>query len=92
MITPAKHLDLDLSVLRAGAIMLNTLRKARRIELPKMREKLVSTMGADAELIFMPALNFLFLLGRLEYHSKNDSLEYLQSPPPSPCNQEKGTK
>ena len=29
----------------------------------------------------MSAMNFLFLIGRLEYHSKNDSLEYVQEAP-----------
>ena len=52
MIIPEKHLDLDLSVLRAGAVMLKVLKKDRRVELPAMREKLVKKLGADAELIF----------------------------------------
>ena len=92
MITPSKHLDLDLSVLRAGAIMLKTMSKERTIELAKMREKLVTSMGPDAELIFMPALNFLFLLGRLDYHSKNDTLEFLQAPAVGALPEGKGTQ
>ena len=78
MITPGKHLDLDVSVLRAGAVMLAILKRARVIPLPKLQEKLITAIGSDGELIFMPAVNFLFLLGRLKYLAKNDSLEYVK--------------
>ena len=92
MITPEKHLDLDLSVLRAGAVMLKVPKKDRWVELPTMREKLVKRLGVDAELIFMSAMNFLFLIGRMEYHSKNDSLEYVHETPRSAREAKKDAK
>jgi hypothetical protein len=33
-------------------------------------------VGDDGEAVVAPALSFLFLLGRVDYHSKNDSFEY----------------
>ncbi len=28
-------------------------------------------------MLFLPALNFLFLMGLIEYHQKNDAIEYI---------------
>jgi hypothetical protein len=29
------------------------------------------------DVLYLPALNFLFLMGLIEYHSKTDAVEYL---------------
>ena len=76
MLSPRKHLNLDVSVLRISAIILRELTKRRVIELERMRGIIIRRTGQDGELSFLPALSFLFLLGRLEYHLQNDSLEY----------------
>ena len=68
MIIPEKHLDLNHCVLRAGAVLLRHLKKARVASVAKLRERLVQEMKADGEVLFQPTLNFLFLLGRIEYH------------------------
>jgi hypothetical protein len=34
----------------------------------------------DVRLMFGPTLSFLFLLGKVRYHGKNDSFEYLETP------------
>lgn len=78
MIRPTKHLDLDLSVLRAGAVMLAALRKARVMPLFEFRAKLVSALGNDGESMFVPTVNFLYLIGRVEYHARTDSVEYVE--------------
>ncbi len=77
MLTPRKHLDLDVSVLRIAALMLGELRRRSVVELEKIRAYVVRRAGEDAELAFLPALNFLFLLGKVAYHTKNDTVEYL---------------
>jgi hypothetical protein len=78
MIRPTKHLDLDLSVLRAGAVMLTALRKSRVMPLFEFRSKLITTLGSDGELMFVPTVNFLYLIGRIEYHARTDSFEYVE--------------
>ena len=77
MITPEKHLDLNLCVLRAGAELLSFLRRERVASVAKLRERLVRSMGPDADVNFQATLNFLFLAGRIEYHPQADRIEYL---------------
>lgn len=78
MIRPAKHLNLDTCVLRAAAALLVRLREERICRFVELRNTLES-FGEDAEPIFMPTLHFLFLLGRIDYHSQTDSFEYLEA-------------
>jgi hypothetical protein len=82
MIIPEKHLDLNHCVLRAGAVLLRHLKKARVASLAKLRERLVQEMKADGEVLFQPTLNFLFLLGRIEYHPEADRIEFLEAARP----------
>jgi hypothetical protein len=76
MITPKKHLNLDVSVLRVSAFILRELRRRRTMDFQTLRQRISRSVGTDADLVFLPALSLLFLLGRIEYHAKNDSFEY----------------
>jgi ABC-3C biological conflict system middle component len=76
MLTPRKHLNLDVSVLRIAAIMLRELNKRGVVGLERLRGVILRRAGADADLSFLPALSFLFLLGRIEYHVMNDTVEF----------------
>jgi hypothetical protein len=76
MLTPRKHLDLDSSVLRVAAIMLRTLKRPGVMEFERLRGVVLKRVGEAGEVSFMPALNFLFLLGRVDYHVQNDTIEY----------------
>jgi hypothetical protein len=76
MLTPRKHLDLDVSVMRIATIMLRELHRHGVVEFEKLRGVVLRRVGPDGDLSFLPALSFLFLLGRVEYHPKNDTLEY----------------
>jgi len=88
MIVPEKHLDLNHCVLRAGAELLHYLKKARVAPLAKLRERLVQAMGTDGEVLFQPTLNFLFLLGRIDYHPEVDRIEFLETARISDSSQE----
>jgi hypothetical protein len=79
MLTPKKHMNLDVSVMRIAAIMLRELSRRGVIEFEKLRGIVIRRVGADGDLSFMPALGFLFLLGKVEYHIKNDTIEYRSS-------------
>ena len=76
MLTPRKHLNLDVSVLRIAALMLREIQRRGVIEFEKLRAFVLRRTGADGEIAFLPALDFLYLLGRAEFHLKNDTIEY----------------
>lgn len=76
MLTPRKHLDLDVSVLRVSALVLRELNKKGVVELERLRQLVIRRTGANGDIAFLPALNFLFLVGKLEYHLKNDTVEF----------------
>lgn len=78
MLRPTKHLNLDLSVLNVAALMLRVLHRARVVSYDELYRKLHKRLGDDLRLVFLPALNFLYLLGKVEYHEKSDSFEFLE--------------
>lgn len=81
MITPQKHLNLNVCVLRIAAYLLERLRIQRIERFPVLLESVKATLGADAEVQFMPAVNLLFVLGRLAYHPHTDTFEYVEATP-----------
>jgi hypothetical protein len=77
MIRPAKHLNLNTCVIRAASKLLARLQRERICRFSDLRNS-VADLGEDADVVFMPTIHFLFLLGRVEYHPQTDSFEYLQ--------------
>ena len=87
MLTPHKHLKLNTSLLRLAALALEYLHNHRSASYPQLfahlerRTRLREPRDAeDVRLMFGPTVSFLFLLGKVQYHSKNDSFEYLETP------------
>jgi hypothetical protein len=71
-----KHLNLDASVIRISAIMLRELARKGVVEFERLRALVVRRVGPDGDVMFLPALSFLYLVGKVEYHLKNDTIEY----------------
>ena len=76
MLTAKKHLNLDTSVLRVFALILREMQKRGVCDFEKLRAFVVRRVGTDGDIAFLPALDLLYLLGRAEYHLKNDTIEY----------------
>ncbi|MBS9427735.1 MULTISPECIES: ABC-three component system middle component 8 [Photorhabdus] len=76
MLRPTKHSHPDRTVINVALIILSRL-KGLRIEsysdLLSYTKKAVS--GGDV--LFLPALNFLFIMGIIEYRPKTDAIEYV---------------
>jgi hypothetical protein len=76
MLRPTKHSHPDRTVINVALLLLSRLR-ARRIDgfdsLRSFAKK--SVIGGDV--LFLPSLNFLYLLGLLEYRAKTDAVEYV---------------
>lgn len=78
MITPTKYMDLDLSVVRVSSLIIKQFEKNQILGYSELFEYLVGKVGEDIKHVFVPALDFLYLLGRIEYHLQTDSIEFLE--------------
>lgn len=78
MIKPHKYLNLNLSVLNIGSIILSLLKQEKIMKYDHLLEKLIDNKGEDVKDIFLPTLNFLFLVGKIQYYQKTDSFALIQ--------------
>ncbi|HTM81939.1 ABC-three component system middle component 8 [Asticcacaulis sp.] len=76
MLRPSKHAHPDKTVIAVALNLLSRLRNKRLCEYESLRSySRRSKPGSDP--LFLPALNFLYLMGLVEYHPKTDALEYV---------------
>lgn len=75
MIQPTKHSHPDQTVMYVATEILSRL-KTKRLEGYDELLKFSKRIVIGGEILFLPALNFLFLLGLVTYHQKNDTFEY----------------
>ena len=76
MLRPTKHSHPDRTVVGVALVLLGRL-KSRRLDEYDVLRRFARKAIAGGDVLFLPALNFLFLLGLVEYRPKTDSLEYL---------------
>lgn len=75
MLRPSKHSHPDRTVISLAMLLLARL-KARRVEEYDALRKIVKKMSGG-DVLFLPAMNLLFLLGLVEYRPKTDAFEYM---------------
>jgi len=76
MLRPTKHSHPDRTLIYTAYLLLKHLKQNRLDtydDLYKYAKK--SVVGGDV--LFLPALSFLYLTGTVEYHSKIDAIEYV---------------
>lgn len=76
MLRPNKHSHPDKTVVNLAMLLLLRI-KGQRIEDYESLRTFAKKQILGADFLFLPALNFLFLLGLIEYRLKNDSFEYV---------------
>lgn len=76
MLRPSKHAHPDRTVINVAMLILARLRQ-RRLESYSDLRSFARKAVAGGETLFLPSLNFLFLLGLVEYRPKTDAIEYL---------------
>ena len=76
MLRPTKHSHPDRTVVGVAIVLLRRLKSRRLDDFDSLRAFARKAI-AGGEVLFLPALNFLFLLGLVDYRPKNDSFEYL---------------
>ena len=76
MLRPTKYSHPDKTVVYLAIQLLKHIKKQRIVSYDSVlshgKEKV-----DGASFLFSSALNFLFLLGLIDYHAKNDSFEYV---------------
>ena len=76
MLFPSKHSDPDQTVLAMSVSILHYLRSRQTVSFDDLRAY-GKKKTKNSELLFTPSLNFLYLLGLIEYLPKIDSFEYV---------------
>ena len=76
MLRPTKHSHPDRTVINVSLKLLARLKKRRLDDYGGLR-KFAKKAVPGGDVLFLPALNFLFLLGLIEYRPKTDAVEYM---------------
>lgn len=76
MLLPSKHSHPDRTVFAAATVLLRELRRKRVVNFGDLNETLAASTGSSAEVLFLPAVTLLHLLGLVEYRSSVDAFEY----------------
>ena len=76
MLRPTKHSHPDRTVISVALMLLVRLR-ARRLEDYGQLKVYAKKAVSGGDVLCLPALNFLFLLGLIDYHPKTDAVEYV---------------
>ncbi len=76
ILRPTKHAHPDRTVISLSLLLLDRLKKLRLEDYYGLR-KFAKRSVKGGDVLFLPALNFLFLIGLIEYRPKTDSVEYL---------------
>lgn len=78
MIAPHKYLDLNLSLLNLGGVILNILKDEGAVKYYELLEKVILVRGDNAKDVFIPTLSFLYILGKIEYQKEIDTIEFIK--------------
>lgn len=78
MITAHKYLNLDLSVINVSALIIQELLSQKAIRYDALLAKVVTTLGSESKNVYPYALNFLFLLDKIQYQIKEDIFQLKQ--------------
>ena len=76
MLRPTKHSHPDRTVINVSLLLLSRL-KGRRVDEYDVLRKFAKNKVVGGDVLFLPALNFLYLLGLIEYRPKTDAVEYV---------------
>ncbi len=76
MLRPTKHSHPDRTVIYAALKLLTRLRQLRLENYDSLRDYIKKSTGGG-DVLFLPAMSFLYLLGLIEYRPKTDAFEYV---------------
>ena len=76
LLFPNKIMNPDLTVLATASFLLKRIQKVK-IESYMDLYAALKAKNKNAIALFIPSLEFLFLLDLIKYHQKNDIIEYI---------------
>ena len=76
MLKPTKHSHPDRTVINMSILLLGRL-KNRRLDTYDNLYKFAKQTVGGGDVLFLPSLSFLYLLGLIDYRPKTDSFEYI---------------
>ncbi|HEY5706323.1 MAG TPA: ABC-three component system middle component 8 [Terrimicrobiaceae bacterium] len=76
MLRPTKHSHPDRTVINVSLLLLARL-KMRRLDDYDSLRRYARKAVVGGDVLFLPALNFLYLTGLIEYRPKTDAVEYV---------------
>ena len=76
MLRPTKHSHPDRTVISVSLLLLARLKMRRLDDYDNLR-KYAKRAVVGGDVLFLPALNFLFLMGLIDYRPKTDAVEYV---------------
>ena len=78
MITPEKHMNLKVSLIRVTSILIQLLSKNKIIRYDDGMRYLEAILGKKARYMYVASLNVLFLLNKIEYDENKDSIIFIE--------------
>lgn len=75
MICPNKYMNLNLSVVNIGGIILSSLSRCPVQKYDELMDAVVFQQGEASRSVFLHTLNFLYLLGRISYLPQSDTIK-----------------
>ncbi|ART51152.1 hypothetical protein CBP34_04990 [Acidovorax carolinensis] len=76
MLRPTKHSHPDRTVINVSLLLLARLKSRRLDDYDSLRKYAKKSVGGG-DVLFLPALNFLYLMGLIDYRPKTDAVEYV---------------
>ncbi len=73
---PTKHSHPDKTTIALAMIIVKRLKKVRIEQYDNLLEFL-QKKNSDAKTLFLSSMNFLYIMGLIDYHKKTDSFEYV---------------
>lgn len=79
MIAPHKYLDLNLSILNLGGLIINALKSEEAMKYQELLDKVILYRGQSAKDVFTQTLTFLYLIGKIEYEKEIDTITFVNN-------------
>ena len=76
MLQPGKHAHPDRTVVAAATFTLGELQKRRVLTYDDLKRSLEKKVGSAADVLFLPSVGLLHLLGLVDYQPNADAFEY----------------